>query len=116
MAVQRGEANLPMICVETRHMRAVLKATINKTDRNDARGIVQMMRVVCFGLRLPEYACSCGLHLPLDDDRERKSNVEPWPGCDSTQIRPPCISMMRLDMASPKPVPPFLRVMALSAC
>jgi hypothetical protein len=21
--------------------------------------------------------------------------VEPWPGCDSTQIRPPCISMMR---------------------
>jgi hypothetical protein len=25
-------------CVETRHMRAVLKAQINKTDRNDARG------------------------------------------------------------------------------
>src|ERR1019366_3838672 len=30
---------------ETRHMRAVLKAQINKTDRNDARGIAQMMRV-----------------------------------------------------------------------
>ena len=44
------------------------------------------------------------------------AKVDPWPGCDSTQIRPPCISMMRLDMASPKPVPPFLRVMALSAC
>ena len=29
-----GEANLPVICVETRHMRAVLKAQINKTDRN----------------------------------------------------------------------------------
>src|SRR5262249_42829052 len=41
---------------------------------------------------------------------------EPRPGWDSTQIRPPCISMMRLDMASPRPVPPFLRVMALSAC
>src|SRR5881275_1822876 len=40
-----GEANLPVICVETRHMRAVLKARINKTDRNDARGIAQMMRV-----------------------------------------------------------------------
>jgi len=39
-----GEANLPVICVETRHMRAVLKAQINKTDRNDARGIAQMMR------------------------------------------------------------------------
>jgi len=43
-----------------------------------------------------------------------KANVEPWPSCDSTQILPPCISMMRLDIASPKPVPPFLHVMALS--
>ena len=40
-----AEADLPVICVETRHMRAVLKARINKTDRNDARGIAQMMRV-----------------------------------------------------------------------
>jgi len=40
-----GEANLPVICVETRHMRAVLQAQINKTDRNDARGIAQMIRV-----------------------------------------------------------------------
>jgi hypothetical protein len=40
-----AEAGLPMICVETRHMRAVLKAQINKTYRNDARGIAQMMRV-----------------------------------------------------------------------
>jgi transposase len=39
-----AEAGLPAICVETRHMRAVLKAQINKTDRNDARGIAQMMR------------------------------------------------------------------------
>src|SRR5436309_2066194 len=40
-----AEAGLPVICVETRHMRAVLKAQINKTDRNDARGVAQMMRV-----------------------------------------------------------------------
>jgi transposase len=40
-----AEAGLPVICVETRHMRAVLKAQINKTDRKDARGIAQMMRV-----------------------------------------------------------------------
>jgi transposase len=39
-----AEAGLPVICVETRHMRAVLTAQINKTDRNDARGIAQMMR------------------------------------------------------------------------
>src|SRR3974390_1047767 len=40
-----AEVGLPVICVETRHMRAVLKAQINKTDRNDARGMAQMMRV-----------------------------------------------------------------------
>jgi hypothetical protein len=32
------EAGLPVICVETRHMRAALNARINNTDRNDARG------------------------------------------------------------------------------
>jgi transposase len=40
-----ADVDLPVICVETRHMRAVLKAQINKTDRNDARGMAQMMRV-----------------------------------------------------------------------
>jgi transposase len=43
-----AEAGLPAICVETRHMQAVLKAQINKTDRNDARGIAQMMRVMLY--------------------------------------------------------------------
>src|ERR1700676_723002 len=42
-------ADLPVICVETRHMKALLTAQqINKTDRNDARGIAQMMRVGLF--------------------------------------------------------------------
>src|SRR6202171_5696935 len=45
-----AEAGLPVICVETRHMRAVLKAQINKSDRNDARGMAQMMRVGLFRL------------------------------------------------------------------
>jgi transposase len=40
-----AEAELPVVCVETRHMQALLKAQVNKTDRNDARGIAQMMRV-----------------------------------------------------------------------
>lgn len=42
------EAGLPVVCIETRHAKAYLKAQINKTDRNDARGIAQMMRVNLF--------------------------------------------------------------------
>src|SRR5262249_60213376 len=34
--------------LETRPMRGVLKAQINTTDRNDARGLAQMMRVVLY--------------------------------------------------------------------
>jgi len=41
-------AGLPAICIETRHTKAFLKAQVNKTDRNDARGIAQMMRVNLF--------------------------------------------------------------------
>ena len=44
------KAGFPVICIETRHAQAVLSARPNKTDRNDARGIAQMMRV---GLYLP---------------------------------------------------------------
>jgi transposase len=42
------DVGLAAICVETRHMHAALSARINKTDRNDARGIAQMMRVGLF--------------------------------------------------------------------
>lgn len=39
---------LPMVVVETRHMRSSLSAMRNKTDRNDARGIAHMMRLGWF--------------------------------------------------------------------
>jgi transposase len=43
-----AEAGLPVVCIETRHAKAFLKAQVNKTDRNDACGIAQMMRVNLF--------------------------------------------------------------------
>ena len=72
-------AGLPVVCVETRHMMALLKAQqINKSDRNDARGIAQMMRVGLFKpvhvktqmaqeQRMSQYlpsGGSCGSNLP----------------------------------------------------
>ena len=39
---------LPVIIVEARHMRVSLSTMRNKTDRNDARGIAQMLRVGWF--------------------------------------------------------------------
>ena len=43
-----ADAGLPVVCIETRHAKAFLKAQINKSDRHDARGIAQMMRVNLF--------------------------------------------------------------------
>jgi transposase len=39
---------LPIIVVEARHMRVSLSTMRNKTNRNDARGIAQMMRLGWF--------------------------------------------------------------------
>jgi transposase len=39
-----AEAGYPVVCCETRHTKAFLKARRTKTDRNDARGIAQMIR------------------------------------------------------------------------
>lgn len=43
-----AKAGLPVVCVEARHMQTALAAMRNKTDRNDARGIAQMMRTGWF--------------------------------------------------------------------
>ncbi|MBB5696036.1 transposase [Roseomonas pecuniae] len=41
-------AGLPAILVETRHVKAALSAMRVKTDRNDARGIAQLIRLGWF--------------------------------------------------------------------
>src|SRR3954467_4438535 len=38
------QAGLPAICIEARQAKAAMGAMPNKTDRNDARGIAQIMR------------------------------------------------------------------------
>lgn len=38
-------AGFPVLCIETRHLKAALGAMRAKTDRNDARAIAQVMRV-----------------------------------------------------------------------
>jgi transposase len=41
-----AEAGLPVICVETRHMRAVLKAQINKTDMLGPRSVMRCIAAI----------------------------------------------------------------------
>src|SRR6201993_952790 len=40
----------PAVLIETRHVKAALKAMTVKTDRNDARGMAQLMRMGWFRL------------------------------------------------------------------
>jgi len=41
-------AGLPVVLIETRHVKAALSAMTMKTDKNDARGIAQLMRLGWF--------------------------------------------------------------------
>ena len=43
-----AEAGLPALLIETRHVKAALQAMTVKTDRNDARGMAQLMRMGWF--------------------------------------------------------------------
>lgn len=40
-----AEAGIPVVCIETRHAQRFLSSRPNKTDRSDARGIAEMMRL-----------------------------------------------------------------------
>src|SRR5260370_30953361 len=75
-----AEAGWPVVCVETRHMQAVLKAQINKTDRNDARGIAQMMRA--------------GLYRPVHGETLRRQKLRKLAG----DRQPVAFKALRLDL------------------
>jgi transposase len=40
-----ADAGVPIVCIETRHAQRFLSSRPNKTDRSDARGIAEMMRL-----------------------------------------------------------------------
>ena len=40
--------DLPVICIDARHAKAVLKMQVNKNDRNDAAGIARIMQTGWF--------------------------------------------------------------------
>ena len=89
-----AEARLPVVCVETRHMQAVLKAQINKTDRNDARGMAQMMRV---GLYRPVHVKTLLTCSPLS-----RSPNKPATAVAGTVMPTSCTHVMLRDVrASP---------------
>lgn len=39
------ELGVPIICIDARHAQAGLRMQLNKTDKNDARGLAELMRV-----------------------------------------------------------------------
>jgi transposase len=40
--------DLPVVCIDARHAHAVLSARMNKSDKNDARGLAELVRVGWF--------------------------------------------------------------------
>jgi transposase len=82
-----SEAGLPVICVETRHVKALLQAQqINKSDRNAARGIAQMMRV---GLFKPVHVKTLSKYAASDTTAPNRSPAG-RSGTPSRMVRLPC--------------------------
>jgi len=48
LAPALAKKHIPIVCIEARHAHLVLKARINKTDKNDARGLADLMRTGTF--------------------------------------------------------------------
>lgn len=61
---------LPVVCVDARHMAAALSARINKNDKNDARGIAQMMRAGLYKEVLVKSDESCQIKIALGSRRQ----------------------------------------------
>jgi len=67
---------LKVVCVDARHMAAALSARINKNDKNDARGIAQMMRVGLYKEVQIKSDKSCALKVLLGSRRQLVNNKQ----------------------------------------
>jgi transposase len=65
---------LAVTCVDARHMASALSARINKNDRNDARGIAQMMRAGLYKEVQVKSDESCQLKVLLGSRRQLVMN------------------------------------------
>ncbi|UVW83824.1 IS110 family RNA-guided transposase [Wolbachia endosymbiont of Aedes albopictus] len=70
MCKELRNLGLPVTCVDARHMAAALSARINKNDKNDARGIAQMMRVGLFKKVLVKSDEACQVKIILGSRRQ----------------------------------------------
>src|SRR5580692_8318805 len=77
------QLGLPVICIDARHAKAVLKMQINKSDRNDAAGIARIMRLVQGGTRQgprqPRGQGIAGEPGVAGQDQARSREPDPWP-------------------------------------
>jgi transposase len=71
---------LSVICVDARHMASALSARINKNDRNDARGIAQMMRAGLYKEVQVKSDESCQLKVLLGSRRQLVTNRQQLKG------------------------------------
>jgi transposase len=74
---------LPVVFVETRHMRAVLQAQINKADRIDARGIIQLKAIAIendLRATLRNFGLKVGIVGTVKFEARLKELVENLPG------------------------------------
>ena len=92
---------------EVAHRRVVVD------HQNDAAG--RPPRRLRFRSRARQPRQAAPLSRPTTAGR-RRTNVEPSPARLETETVPPIISQNRLLIASPRPVPPYLRVVETSAC
>jgi hypothetical protein len=96
------QLGLPVICIDARHAKAVLKMQINKSDRNDAAGIARIMQTGWFkevrvkDLRQPLGQGAAGKSGAAGQDQARSREPSPWPAQESrSRHRPRQVQHLR---------------------